>query len=148
MKFHSPIRLYRNRRMWGMRAEALLELAFSKLRITLLPMRYWTWPRGRFQSESLREDRAADLPRILSIRRSVEWSARWVPWRSKCLDQALAAQRMLARRGLGSTLYYGMARSPEKKWLAHAWVRCGDQWAIGHQTEIRYALVGTCALVP
>jgi hypothetical protein len=141
-------RVLRHRRLWALSLEGLFALAASKLRVTLLPFRYWAWPRGRFQSESLRHPRAAELARITRIRHAVKLAGRVVPWRSKCLDQALATQRMLARRGLDSTLYYGMIRKPNREWAAHAWVRCGDQWAIGHHRDIAYAVVGTCAWIP
>ena len=38
----------------------------------------------------------------------VERMAEHTPWESACLAQAMAAQNMLKRRGIGSTLYLGL----------------------------------------
>lgn len=138
----------RRRRLWPLALEAFWHLAISQARVKLLPFRHWAWPNGRFQSETLRHSRAEDLARIHDIKVAVKLAGRVAPWRSKCLDQALATQRMLGRRGLDSTLYYGMIRKPNREWTAHAWVRCGDQWAIGHHRRIAYTVTGTCAWIP
>jgi hypothetical protein len=57
-------------------------------------------------------------------------------------------QRLLARRGLPTTLYYGMIRDEKDGWKAHAWVRCGGIWAIGYQHDREYTVVGTYAKIP
>jgi hypothetical protein len=133
--------------LWGLCLEASWALAASKLRTSFLPFRYWAWPHGRFQSETFPEPRAADLERIHRVRNVIKRLGRFTPWRSKCLDQALAVQRLLARRGMGSTMYYGMRRDGGT-WIAHAWVRCGDQRAIGYLPDADYTVVGTCSLHP
>ena len=52
------------------------------------------------------------------------------PWESKCLVRALAAQRLLCRRGLSSTLYLGCGME-EGKMGAHAWLRFGEMYVTG-----------------
>lgn len=52
------------------------------------------------------------------------------PWESKCLVRALAAQRLLCRRGLSSTLYLGCGME-EGKMVAHAWLRFGEMYVTG-----------------
>ena len=52
------------------------------------------------------------------------------PWESKCLVRALAAQRLLCRRGLSSTLYLGCGME-EGKMVAHAWRRFGEMYVTG-----------------
>lgn len=57
--------------------------------------------------------------------------ARRLPWDCACLVRALAAQRVLHRRGLPSTLYLGVATGSSsnpagKGFEAHAWLRCGS----------------------
>ena len=49
---------------------------------------------------------------------------------SKCLVRALAAQRLLCRRGLSSTLYLGCGME-EGKMVAHAWLRFGEMYVTG-----------------
>jgi hypothetical protein len=50
-----------------------------------------------------------------------------LPWHPSCLRQALAAQRMLRRRGIPSRLHLGVIAGGE----AHAWVTVGDRAVIG-----------------
>ena len=52
------------------------------------------------------------------------------PWESKCLVRALAAQRLLYRQGLSSTLYLGCGME-EGKMVAHAWLRFGEMYVTG-----------------
>lgn len=52
------------------------------------------------------------------------------PWQSKCLVRALAAQRLLYRRGIPTTLYMGCGVE-EGKMVAHAWLRCGKIYVTG-----------------
>ena len=148
MKGRLFVRILRNRHLLGYCAESLVELAAWKFLILCLPFRQWSRWSGRFQSETLKEERLAERKQLRAVRRSVEIVARIVPWRSKCLDQALAVQHMLARRNLSSTIYYGMIKDEAGKWLAHAWIRCGDQWVIGYHPLKQYTVVGAYGKVP
>ena len=60
-----------------------------------------------------------------------------VPWESKCLVQAMVAQRLLRGYGLSSTLYLGVGRDNRTggKMIAHAWVRCGTYYVCGGNGE-------------
>jgi hypothetical protein len=46
-----------------------------------------------------------------------------------CFESALALRAMLARRGVGATLHYGIAREEGLK--AHVWLSIGDDVVIG-----------------
>jgi hypothetical protein len=145
MNFTTVARIIRKRRLAGLYLEALAELILCKAMLALMPFGRWAHRQGRFQSESLKENRTGDLPRIGLMRDAVERLGRRMPWNSKCLDQALAIQRMLSRRGLSTTTYYGMIRDESGKWTAHAWVRCGNVWAIGYHPHREYTVVGCYA---
>ncbi len=138
-------RVLGKRGLAGLYLEALMEMAWCKVLTVFVPFGRWAHRQGRFQSETLKDDRSAELPRIQAIRGAILRIARRAPWRSKCLDQALVMQRMLARRGLPSTTYYGMKRDASGNWIAHAWVRCGSIWAIGYQHGEEYTVVGAYA---
>ena len=47
-------------------------------------------------------------------------------WKNRCLVQSLAARRMLSRRGIPSTLHFGMTQGPRQNPTAHAWLTVGD----------------------
>jgi hypothetical protein len=66
------------------------------------------------------------------------------PWRTKCLEQALAAKLMLKGRGLRSTIYFGVASSQhESKTLAaHAWLVCNGEIVTGGKGIDAFTVVG------
>lgn len=57
-----------------------------------------------------------------------------LPWHPNCLPQALAAHRMLRRRGIPSRLHLGVAGGGE----AHAWVTVCDRTVIGGAGRERF----------
>jgi hypothetical protein len=87
-----------------------------------------------------------DATRTAEVRR-VEWAvataARNLPWKPVCLPQAVAAQWMLRRKGIPSTLYLGI--DPAGNYDAHAWVRAGAVIVTGGPSIQRYAVVSTFA---
>jgi len=69
---------------------------------------------------------------IRTVTHRVAQVARRVPWESKCLVQAMVAQRLLRGYGINSTLYLGVGRDKEdNKMIAHAWVRSGPYYVCG-----------------
>jgi len=99
--------------------EALLELSVVRLALHLKPLtalKRRLAPRGR----------TVDPPRVAW---AVKSAARIVP-RATCLTQALAMQRMLAKRGCPSKMEVGVAKN-HKGLEAHAWLVCGGEVVIG-----------------
>ena len=80
-----------------------------------------------------------DIRFVINI---VDRVAQRVPWESKCLVQAMVAQRLLRDYGIESTLYLGVGRDKEagNKMIAHAWVRSGPHSICGGHGE-GYAVV-------
>ena len=56
---------------------------------------------------------------------AVTRAARYVPFRAVCLPQAIAAKVMLSRRGIASTMHFGVARPAGAPLAAHAWLDAG-----------------------
>jgi hypothetical protein len=77
----------------------------------------------------------------------IRWAVRAVgdrlPWKPVCLPRALAAQWMLRRQGIPSTLYLGL--DPDRALDAHAWVRAGPVVVAGGPIEKRFVVVSTFA---
>lgn len=80
--------------------------------------------------------------------RRISWSikkvAKYTPWESKCLVQALTAQYLLSCSHLETTLYLGVSREnnikienqntkkrKESNMIAHSWIRCGSFYVTG-----------------
>lgn len=121
-------------------AEALAWLALARLAVVALPFRALARGLGARRAETPAE--APYPPAARRVAWAVAAAARRAPWRSQCLEQALAAKAMLRVRGVQSTLYLGVARAPT---AAHAWVRVGEVNVTGGQDVSRYAVVASFA---
>ncbi len=98
---------------------------------------------GTHMAESpLEQDRSATAEAV-RVRWAVETAARHLPWKPVCLPQAVAAQRMLRRRGIPSTLYLGV--DPGRGYDAHAWVRAGKVVVTGGPRPDHFTVVSTFA---
>lgn len=66
------------------------------------------------------------------------------PWESKCLVQALTAQRILKKKGISTTIYLGVRKS-DNEMKAHAWLRCGEYYVTGGAIRDQYTVVAKFA---
>lgn len=125
----------------GARAvEAVAYLALARAAVVALPFPVLARRLGVRWAETPAV--ASDDPASYRVGWAVAAAARRVPWRSECLEQAVAAKVMLRRRGIDSTLYLGVARDPFE---AHAWLRVGTLHVTGGQDVARYAVVASFA---
>lgn len=51
--------------------------------------------------------RTSDIRRIQQITKAIRVMSRYTPWKSTCMVRAVAALKMLEKRGIESTLYMG-----------------------------------------
>lgn len=47
--------------------------------------------------------------------------------RTRCLPRALVLEALLRQAGIDADLRIGVAKTPARGLVAHAWVECGDQ---------------------
>ena len=103
--------------------EAYLLLGISKLMILVFPFKFIASKIGLPQTEtSFINDFEC---KILETQMAVNRGAKYIFFQSKCYDQALASTFMLRRRGISSTIYFGLCKE-NGQLLAHAWVRAGQ----------------------
>ena len=129
--------------------EAIGELVSAHFRIRAVPPRRW---RSRFGSVASGELPAPYTPDQLGtvrrVRLAIARALRNVPGSPNCLPQALAARRMLRRRGIASQLYLGTERDGTGIPRFHAWLKVGEEWVTGHCDESRYTLFGPSGAEP
>ncbi len=113
-----------------MLVETLVSLTIARVLVLALPFPALAKRLGEHMAESGTADHPARQPFLTSLTWAVEALSRRLPWRSQCLEQALAAQMLLCRRKIPHTLYFG-ARLKEGRLEAHAWVRCGGRLVTG-----------------
>ena len=129
----------------GLAAEAFLLLGIFRAAILLLPFRKITALMGLVQNGkgSAPPSIAALTP--ADVGWAIQAAAARTPWESACLAQALTGMAMLSRRGIGATLYLGVAKDgndPEAM-TAHAWLRCGDTILTGAGGAERFSVISS-----
>lgn len=121
----------------------VIALAVIRLLVMLLPFRHIAALFGTLGRET------PDIPLPVSAAEQLYLQklgvllpriSHYVPWRSKCLEQALCGLLFLKWRGLSSTLYCGVAKGTTAL-KAHAWLRHGDQILVGAQGREWFTVV-------
>lgn len=103
----------------GPALEAVVTLSAASLAVWLLPNAKITRLLGR-PSPSIPELPRPPDPRGPRVGRAVERVAAVLPWRPRCLPQAVAVRAMLRRRGIPCHCHLGVVQT--KPLTAHAWV--------------------------
>lgn len=86
----------------------------------------------------------AQEARALQIGRAVHLVARYTPWDSNCLPQAVAARLLLGLYGTPYALYFGLRRDPgSSEMKAHAWVAAGRVRVTGGSGFDQFTVVGS-----
>ena len=135
---------WRTYRSWSPRRRGLVLEAWCMLGLCRFLVRYvpfhLTAARmlGWFMAETVKTLSPAEAEVAEDVGWTVERMADHTPWQSACLPQAMAAQNMLKRRGIGSTLYLGLNKPGRNQAgrEAHAWLRCGVAILTG-ESEMR-----------
>ena len=117
--------------------EAATMLAAISLGVRLLPFRRLA---ALAQTRVRGRPPADPLATILRVAWAVRAVARRARFRAVCIEQGLVAHLMLRRRGIGSTLFYGVARR-DGELKAHVWVRWGEIDVIGCEIADEFTLV-------
>ena len=106
-------------------------LGLMRLLVLALPFQ-WLLSGLRLRPCAMQPQASCEMPPAVAlIRCAVQSASGYTPWTSNCLAQALAAQRMLHRRRLPSTLYIGVAKPADQPLTAHAWLCCGEAFVTG-----------------
>lgn len=73
------------------------------------------------------------------IKTAIGRASKVSPWRNRCLVSSLTGRVMLRRRKISSQLSLGVAKNPEGKTIAHAWLKAGEYEIVdrrGDYTEL------------
>ena len=115
----------------GMARAFILFIPFNKLRKRI----------GKVKTESPDEVDKDTYITARHIAEVIRIVSSHTPWESKCLVQALTAQKMLKERGISTTLYLGVKKDSNNNMIAHAWTRCGKYYVTGGANKDGYAVV-------
>lgn len=93
---------------------------------------------------------AAPTDEAAATARAIGWAvtatASVMPFKAVCMQQAVAARAMLARRGVASVLHYGAGRDATGALVAHAWLDAAGVKVTGYPVAAGIAEIG--AFVP
>lgn len=121
--------------------EAMGRIAWAQWLVRAVPPRHW---RSHFGTGApaypANSPAGTDVATVRRIRLAVSRALRNMPGSPQCLPQALAARRMLERRGIPSQLYIGTMRDDAGVPRFHAWLKVDDEWVTGICDESRYTL--------
>ena len=83
--------------------------------------------------------------KLRMISQAIHLVSKYTFWESQCLVKAIAAMRMLEKRGIESTLYLGTAKEESGEMIAHAWLRSGPYYITGAEGMERFTIVAKFA---
>jgi hypothetical protein len=110
-------------------AEACASMLSARVLLAALPFARVSKRLGEFVAPD--DPRAAQraaptTPEQAKIARQIGWAVRasapFMPFRTVCLQQAMAAQTMLRRRGIVSVMHFGAQPGGKRPIDAHAWL--------------------------
>jgi hypothetical protein len=129
-------------------AEAALGMLTARIALTVRPFHQIAVRFGTFVRP---DDPRVAAPRTLSsadarVARDVGWAVRaaapFMPFRSVCLQQAMAGHAMLRRRGIHSVIHFGAGRGTDRPLDAHAWLEAGGVKVTGYPVAANFAELG------
>ncbi len=115
------------RRQWLV-IEAAASLLVARIALSVMSFRRMSREFGEFVAPAGSRAAPPATPDVVSMRviEDVRWSVRatapFMPFRALCLQQAMAAQSMLRRRKIASTMHFGAGRDESGSMIAHAWL--------------------------
>ncbi|MFH1728805.1 MAG: lasso peptide biosynthesis B2 protein [Pseudomonadota bacterium] len=122
----------------------VLELAFflffARISIIILSPKYLKIILGKHKQND--EAQNVDFQMLNKISYYINKVSKYMPVKSNCLPQAIAAKIMLKRRKINSTLYIGMGKDKKNNSLiAHAWLKVGETPVTGGKNNAEYSEV-------
>lgn len=119
-------------------------LFIARLLVLFLPFRVIAKRLGEHMTETTRQTSSLQEKTSEKIGRAIRKVSRHTPFRSLCLEQAITCKFMLNRRGISSTIYFGLSKDEDaSKLKAHAWTRSGSQIITGAKERHQFKIVST-----
>ena len=119
---------------YSLMAETIVYLLAARVALAVFSFQHlvWLFERPTRQPELTGEARVRARKEVL---RAIYVVKRKI-FRDKttCFHHAIAAQAMLRRRRVSTTLFYGAAQVPERGLVTHVWLQDGANGVVGHLT--------------
>ncbi|WHY61139.1 lasso peptide biosynthesis B2 protein [Cytobacillus firmus] len=112
-------------------ARILKGRSFSKVALTL----------GEHMKETTLFMDESNRKLLKNVSDAINIVSRYTFWESMCLVKAIAALKMLERRHVESTIYFGTSKDKTGKLIAHAWLRSGPFYITGAEVMDQFVIV-------
>jgi hypothetical protein len=117
-------------------------LLFAKVVILLMPLRKVAPHLGKLNEDVRSDLTTLELATAKKVQLYINMVSNNAPWKSVCLDQALATMLMLNRRRIPHSLCLGVKRQEDSQKLdAHAWIECANKILVGGMRSVSYTRV-------
>jgi hypothetical protein len=112
-------------------------LYFNQLLIVFIPFRVYS---AFFNDKPDRCYGKVTYQKVLIVRKALLRGLKYLPWKGKCLAQALTGKLLLRKVGLPGTIYLGIKKDTGKL-EAHAWLISGHQFVSGKEGHKKFTVV-------
>jgi Transglutaminase-like superfamily len=133
-----------NREMRVLMIEAYFELCCARI-FKLLPIAKTSKYFGNYMEETPFITNSSDKKILKRISEAIHIMSRHTFWESQCMVKAIAGMRMLKKRKIDCTIYFGTGKDESGKMCAHAWLRSGSFYISGEEEKHRFTVVGKFA---
>jgi hypothetical protein len=120
--------------------EAFIFLGWSRI-LKNIPFKKLAPLLGTHMSELPYQNNPAVKDDLRAVSSAIHLMSKYTIWESQCLVKAIAAMKMLKRRGIGTTLYLGISKDIDGKMIAHAWLRNGTYYISGYEEMRKFTVV-------
>ena len=121
---------------------AFIWLIYAFVLVRIIPLRWFSDLLGEYNKIDENEIKPDQLKFVNMLTKSVRRWKRYLPWKVKCFEEALAAKKVLEKCGIETTLYLGVAKKDKDKLKAHAWLKSGGKFIVGEKAYKQFAIVG------
>jgi hypothetical protein len=129
-------------------AEAFFELCIARFKVSFVPFQTYKKELGKHMHTTSHQGFQSEQALTKRLSWAIQKTARYTPFKSNCMVQAMAAKRMCKKRGIATTFYIGVGKDQavEGQKLNHAWLRSGSMIVTGNLKDLEdYAVIGTYA---
>jgi len=117
-----------------------LDLIFRMI-ILFIPLKYYAFLIGKQGEKTSASEELLINNEIKSVLRASKRAFRVSLWESVCFDKALTVKHMLKRRGIQTTIYFGLQKDGKNMLNAHAWLRYGKYIIAGRVGMEKFTVV-------
>ena len=124
-------------------------LIYAFVLVRMIPLRWFSHLLGEFKparpaggKEEVLEINSGEKELIQMLVKNIRRWKRFLPWKVKCFEEAIAAKKVLEKYKISSTLYMGVDKNTEKELIAHAWLKVGNEIIIGKKGYEKFSVVG------